>query len=91
MIAVRSVTSPGRASQSTEEIEIAGRRLAVYSPLTVNSPQIAHKMLSNGELTVLPDTQEYREWIAEHSFSINGDVGLPGHFAQFLMMKAVSH
>ena len=37
-------------------------------------------MLSNGELSVVPDTQENRDGIAEHPFSINGDVGLPGRF-----------
>ena len=37
-------------------------------------------MLSKGELSVIPDTQENREGIAEHSFSVNGDVGLPGYF-----------
>ena len=37
-------------------------------------------MLSKGELPVVPDTKEDLEGIAEHSFSINGDVGLPGRF-----------
>ena len=37
-------------------------------------------MFSKGELSVVPDIQENREGIADHSFSINGDVGLPGYF-----------
>ena len=37
-------------------------------------------MLCNGELPVVSDSQENREGIPEHSFSINGDVGLPGRF-----------
>ena len=37
-------------------------------------------MQSKGELPVVPDTQENREGFAEHLFSINDDVGLPGCF-----------
>ena len=37
-------------------------------------------MLCKGELSVVSGTHENREGIAEHSFSINGDVGLPGRF-----------
>ena len=61
--------SLGRASQSPDEVDVAGHRLAEFSI-----------MLSKGEQPVVPDTQEDLEGIAEHSFSINGDVGLPGRF-----------
>ena len=50
-------------------VDAAGHRLAEPS-----------SMLSKGELPVISDTQEDREGIAEHSFSVNGDVGLPGRF-----------
>ena len=62
---VQSVPSPGCAFQRTEEVEMAGHQLA--EPL---------QMPCKGELPVVSDTQENREGIAEHSFSINGDVGL---------------
>ena len=64
---VQRVQSPGRASQSTEEVDAAVHRLAEIL-----------NMLSKGELPVILDTQENQEGIVEHSFSINGDVGLPG-------------
>ena len=55
-------------------------------------------MLCKGELPVVSDTQKNREGIAEHSFSINGDVGFPGCFctvqaasAQSRLKMAVSH
>ena len=51
------------------EIDAAGHQLAELS-----------RMLSIGELPIVPDTHEHLEWIAEHSFSIIGDVGLPGRF-----------
>ena len=37
-------------------------------------------MLRKREQPVVSDTQENRERIAEHQFSINGDVWLPGRF-----------
>ena len=59
--------SPGHASQSTKGLDAAGHRL----------PELSY-MLSKGELPVIADTQEDREVMKEHLFSINGDVGLPG-------------
>ena len=64
---VRSVSSPGRLTLSTEEVHVAGHRLAELSHL-----------LPKGELMVIPDTEENQEGIAEHSITIYGDVGLPG-------------
>ena len=61
--------SPGRASHRPDEVDDAGHRLAKLLD-----------MPSSGELSVVPDTQENLEEIAEHSFSVNGDVGLPGRF-----------
>ena len=61
--------SPGNASQSSEEVDAAGHRLTELSDMPFK-----------GELPVEPDTQEYLEGIPEHSFYINGDVGLPGRF-----------
>ena len=66
---VQIVPSPGRASKITVEAKTVGHRLAELS-------LIAYK----GELPVVSDTQENREGIAEHLFSINGDVRLPGRF-----------
>ena len=37
-------------------------------------------MLSKGELPVVPDTDEDQEGVAERSFSINRDFGLPDCF-----------
>ena len=67
LMTVQSVPSPGHVSQSTEEVEMTEHRLTEHS-----------HMLNNGELSVISDTQENLEGIAEHLFSINGDVGLPG-------------
>ena len=39
-------------------------------------------MVCKGELPLVSDTQENREGIAEHPFSIHGDVGLPGRFCK---------
>ena len=61
--------TPCHASQSSEDVGAAVYRLAELSD-----------MLSKGEPPVVPDTQDHREWIAVHLFSINGDVGLPGRF-----------
>ena len=66
---VRSVSFPGRAYQSFEEVDAAGHRLAEFV-----------QMLSKGELPLMPDIQEKLEGIAEHLFSINGDVGLLSRF-----------
>ena len=44
-------------------------------------------MLSKDGLPVVPDTKENWEGIAEHSSSINGDVGLPGRFRTVLTGK----
>ena len=63
------MSSIGRASQSPEEVDAAGRRLTELSD-----------MLSKVELPVAPDIQENMEGIADHSFSVNGDVGLAGGF-----------
>ena len=41
-------------------------------------------MLCKGRLSVISDTHENRKWIAEHSFSTNGNVGLPGCFCTVL-------
>ena len=41
-------------------------------------------MVCKGELSVVPGTQENREGIAEHSFAISGDVGLPSRFCTVL-------
>ena len=73
---VQSVLSPGRASQSTVEVDAAECRLV----------ELLH-MFSNGELPVVPDTQENQDGIAEHSFSINDDVGLPGHLCTVLAVE----
>ena len=56
-----------------EEVDAAGHRLAELSD-----------MLSKGELPVVADNQENREEIAEHSFSVNVDVDLPGSFCTVL-------
>ena len=41
-------------------------------------------MLSKSELLVVLDTQDNRDGIAEYSFSVYGDVGLPGRFCTAL-------
>ena len=41
--------------------------------------ELSH-MLCKGELPVVSDSQENLDGISEHSFSINGHVGLPGRF-----------
>ena len=66
---VINVLSPGRTSKYSEEVDAAGHRLAGRS-----------FMPSKGERPVVPDTQDNLEGIARHSFSLNGDVGLPGGF-----------
>ena len=67
-------------SQSTEEVETAGHRLAEHL-----------HMLCKGELSVIFDNQRRREVIAEHSFSTNGDVGLPGRFCTYQAKEGFSH
>ena len=52
-----------------EEFDAAGHRLAEPS-----------HMLCKGELPVVLDAQEDRKGIAEHSFSIKGEIGLQGRF-----------
>ena len=69
LMIVQSLSSPFCACQSMEEVNAFRHRLA----------ELSH-MLSIDELPVVPETPKNREVIAEHSFSINGDVGLPGHF-----------
>ena len=49
------VPSPGHANQSTKDVETTGHVLAEYS-----------QMLCKGELSVVSDTQEHLEGIAEH-------------------------
>ena len=41
-------------------------------------------MPSKAVQPVVPDTQVNRDGIAEHSFSVDGDVGLPGRFCTVL-------
>ena len=73
---VQSVPLSGRASQITDVVDTAGHRWAELSD-----------MLSKGELPVIPDTRENRVGIAEHSFSVNGGVGLPGRFCIVLAQE----
>ena len=45
--------------------------------------ELSH-ILSKGELPIVSETQENREGNAEHSFSINCDVGLPSRLCTVL-------
>ena len=66
---VRYIPRSRRASHCPEFFYAAGHRLADLS-----------KMLSNGELPIVHDTQKIRDGIAEHSSTVNGVVLLPGRF-----------
>ena len=66
---VRYMPPQGCACKSPVEVDAAGHRFAELSD-----------MLSKGVLPVVPDTPKNWEGIAEHWFSIIGDVGLPGRF-----------
>ena len=64
--------SPGCDSQIPAKVDALVHRLAELSD-----------MFSKGELPVMPDTLERREWIARYSSSVNGNVGLQGRFCTF--------
>ena len=71
--------SPGRISQSTEDADAAGQRLA----------ELSHK-LSKGELPIIPDSHKNRGRLQNIRFSSMVMLGCKAASAQS-RLKAVSH